>query len=96
MREPRLKSSSLYHVQSQSIHKTFSFNVNMNVKSLSRVRLFATQWTVAYQDPLSMGFSKQEYWSELPFPSPGGLPDPGIGPRDRTQVSCIGGRHFNL
>ena len=44
------------------------------VKSLSRVRLFATPWTVAYQAPLSMGFSKQECWSGLPFPSPGDLP----------------------
>ena len=50
----------------------------MNVKSLSHVRLFATPWTVAYQAPLSMGFSRQEYWSELPFPSPGDLPNPGI------------------
>ena len=50
------------------------------VKSLSRVRLFATPWTVAYQAPLSMGFSKQECWSGLPFPSPGDLPDPGIEP----------------
>ena len=41
------------------------------VKSLSRVRLFATPWTVAYQDPQSMGFSRHEYWSGLPFPSPG-------------------------
>ena len=48
------------------------------MKSLSRVRLFATPWTVAYQAPLSMGFSRQEYWSGLPFPSPGDLPDPGI------------------
>ena len=40
------------------------------VKSLSRVRLFATPWTVAYQAPPSMGFSRQEYWSGLPFPSP--------------------------
>ena len=40
------------------------------VKSLSCVRLFATPWTVAYQAPLSMGFSRQEYWSRLPLPSP--------------------------
>ena len=50
----------------------------MNVKSLSRVRLFATPWTVAYQAPLFMGVSRQEYWSGLPFPSPGDLPNPGI------------------
>ena len=50
------------------------------VKSLSRVRLFATSWTVAYQAPPSMGFSRQECWSGLPFSSPGDLPDPGIEP----------------
>ena len=50
----------------------------MKVKSLSRVQLFATPWTVAYQAPPSMGFSRQEYWSGLPLPSPGDLPDPGI------------------
>jgi len=47
----------------------------------SWVRLFVTPWTVAHQAPLSMGFSRQEYWSGLPFPSPGDLPDPGIEPR---------------
>ena len=50
------------------------------MKSLSRVQLFETPWTVAYQAPLSMGFSRQECWSGLPFPSPGDLPDPGIEP----------------
>ena len=50
------------------------------MKSLSRVRLFATPWTVAYQSSQSMGFSRQEYWSGLPFPSPGDPPDPGIEP----------------
>ena len=52
----------------------------MNVKSLSRVRLFVTPWTIAYQTPHSMEFSRQEYWSGLPFPSPQDLPDPGIKP----------------
>ena len=51
------------------------------MKSLSRVRLFATLWTVAHQAPPSLGFSRQEYWSGLPFPSPWDLPDPGIEPR---------------
>ena len=51
------------------------------VESLSGVPLFATPWTVAYQGPLSMGFSSQDHWSGLPFPSPGDLPDPGIEPR---------------
>ena len=50
------------------------------MKSLSRVRLFATPWTVAYQAPPSMGFSRQDCWSGLSFPSPGDLPDPGIEP----------------
>ena len=44
-------------------------------------------WTVAYQAPLSMGFSRQEYWSGLPFPSPGDLPDPGIKPRSPALVA---------
>ena len=55
-------------------------NMKVKVKSLTCVRLFATPWTVAYQAPLSMGFSRQEHWSGLPFPSPGDLPDPGIEP----------------
>ena len=49
-------------------------------KSLSRVRLFATPWIVAHQALPSMGFSRHEYWSGLPFPSPGDLPDPEIEP----------------
>ena len=53
-------------------------------KLLSRSRLFATPWTVAYQASQSMGFSRQEYWSGLPFPSPRDLPDPGIEPETPT------------
>ena len=58
-------------------------NASLKVKEnlLSRVRLFATPWTVAYQAPPSMGFSRQECWSGLPFPSPGDLPNPGIEPK---------------
>ena len=56
----------------------------MKVKALRRVRLFATPWTVACQAPPSMGFSRQEYWSWLPFPSPGDLPNPGIEPGSPT------------
>ena len=52
----------------------------VKVKSLSRVRLLATSWTVAHQASPSLGFSRKEYWSGLPFPSPGNLPDPGIEP----------------
>ena len=54
------------------------------MKLLSHVHLFATPWTVAYQAQPSMGFSRQEYWSGLPFPSPGGLPSPGIEPGPPT------------
>ena len=53
---------------------------HLKVKSLSRVQLFVTPWTLAYQASLSMGFSRQEYWSGVPFPSPGDLPNPGIKP----------------
>ena len=56
----------------------------VKVKSLSRVRLSATPWTVAYHAPPSMGFSRQEYWSGLPFPSPENLSDPGIDPKSPT------------
>ena len=58
--------------------------MKVKVKSLSRVRLFVTPWTVAYQAPPSMGFSRQDYWSGLPFPSPGDLPNPGIEPWSPT------------
>ena len=58
--------------------------IKVKLKSLSPVQLFATPWTVAYQASPSMGFSRQEYWSGLPFPSPGDLPDPGIEPGSPT------------
>ena len=58
--------------------------MKVKVKSLSRVQLFAIPWTVAYQASPSMGFSRQEYWSGLSFPSPGDLPDPGIKPGSPT------------
>ena len=64
--------------------------MKVKVKSLSRVRLFATPGTIAYQAPPSMGFSRQECWSGLPFPSPGDLPNPGIEPRSPTlQVDSL-------
>ena len=53
-------------------------------QSLSCVRLFVSPWTVACQAPLSMGFSRQEYWSELPCPPPGDLLNPGIKPNSPT------------
>ena len=52
----------------------------LHVCELSPVLCFVTLWTVAHQAPLSMGFSRQEYWSRLPFPPPGDLSDPGIEP----------------
>ena len=73
-----------------SIHLTLSSPLPMSIglfsmsvsplKTLSRVRLFVTPWTIAHQAPLSMEFSRQEYWSGLPFSSPGDLPEPGIEP----------------
>ena len=56
-------------------------SLKVKVKSLSHVRLFATPWIVAHQAPLFLGFSRHDYCSGLPFPSPGDLPDPGIKPR---------------
>ena len=67
----------------------------MQVKSLSHVRLFATPWTVAYQAPPSMEFSRQEYWSGLPFPSPGHLPNPGIESWPDTLPSEPPGKPLN-
>ena len=58
---------------------------------LQRVQLFATPWTVARQAPLSMGFSRQEYWSGLPCPPSGDLPDPGIEPASLTSSALAGG-----
>ena len=58
--------------------------MKVKVRSLSRVRLFAIPWTVAYQAPPSMGFFRQEDWNWLPFPSPGDLPDPRIKLRSPT------------
>ena len=61
-----------------------NFHLKVKVKLLSHVQHFATPWTVAYQAPQSMEFSRQEYWSGLPFPSPGDLPNPGIEPGSPT------------
>ena len=58
---------------------------------LSHVQLFVTPWTVACQAPLSMGFSKQEYWGGLPFPPPGDLPDPGIELPSPVSPALAGG-----
>ena len=71
-------------LQSKVLSRVFSNTIvqsEVKVNSLSRVRLFATPWTVAHQALPPIGFSRQECWSGLPFPSPGDLPDPGIKPR---------------
>ena len=60
--------------------RTNHLSWSLKVKPLSRIQLFVTLWTVAYQAPPSMEFSRQEYWSGLPFPFPGDLPDPGLEP----------------
>ena len=67
------------------------------VKSISRVRLFGTPWTVAYQAPPSVGFSRQGYWSELPFPPPGDLSDPGLQHcRQRLYPLSLQGRPYTV
>ena len=58
---------------------------------LTHVQLFATSWTKAHQAPLSMGFSKQEYWNGLPFPSPKDLHDPGTDPASLRSPALAGG-----
>ena len=63
---------------------SIKWTMKVKVKSFGRVWLFATPWTVSYQAPPSVEFSRQEYWSGLPFPSPGDLPDPGIEPGSPT------------
>ena len=60
------------------------------VWTLSHVQLFVTQWIVVHQAPLSMAFSRQEYWSGLPFPAPGGCPDPGIEPMSPASPTLAG------
>ena len=64
--------------------------MNMCVKSLPSWDS-ATPWTVARQAPLSTGFSRQQYWSGLPCPSPGDFPDPGIGPTSLVSPALAGG-----
>ena len=56
---------------------------------LKHVQLFETPWTIACQAPLSMEFSRQEYWSGLPFPSPGDLPNPGIEPKSLVSPALV-------
>ena len=81
-RERRIKVRSKRHPWQQSSKSKPT--INTKVKLLSRVRLFATPWTVAYNASPSMGFSRQEYWNGLPFPTPEDLPNPGIKPGSPT------------
>ena len=82
----RIKHSFI-HLLKNNKHLRSDNNVLSSILSttcmlshFSCVRLFGTLWTVAHHAPLSMGFSRQEYWSEMPCPPPGDLPDPGIKP----------------
>ena len=76
----RIRASCISCIGRQILYHSTTMKY-LKVKSFSRVRLFATPWTVAYQAPQSVEFSRQEYWSGFPFPSPGDLPNPGIEPR---------------
>ena len=64
--------------------------------SLNCIRLFVTLWTVALQAPLSMEFSRQEYWIRLPFPTPGDLPNPEIEPVSLVSPALAGGFFTSL
>jgi len=74
------------------VSKNHLHQQNWKWKLLSSVWIFATPWTVAYQAPLSLGFSRQEYWRGLLFPSS----RDSSQPRDRAQFSCIAGRFFTI
>ena len=74
----RLQSIGSQESNITSNFRSMNLPYLLNCQLLSHVQLFVTLWTVAHQAPLSMGFSRQEYWRELPFPSPGDFPNPGI------------------
>ena len=87
-----------YTQQSESLEIKFLASIDSDVDAskecmcvLSRVRLFATLWTVAHQAPLSIEFSRQEYWSRGPFPTPGDLPDSEIEPVSLAFLALAGG-----
>ena len=96
---PNIHSGTIYSSQDMEI-ASMSINTYMDKEdvvytharvlcSFSRVQFFSILWTVAHQIPLSMGFSRQEYWSGLPFPPPEDLPDARI---DLCLLHCIGRR----
>ena len=87
--DTRRTSSSL-----QNPHKVaYSTNTRrgLRAQSLSHVQLFVTPWAAAHQAPLTMEFPRQEYWSGLPFPTPGGLPNPAIEPKSLASPALAGG-----
>ena len=67
------------------------YDVSMHATLLQLCQLFVTLWTFAHQAPLSMGFFRQEYWSGLPCPSPGYLPDLGVEPASLMCLALVGG-----
>ena len=86
--------STTFRIQNQTVKKaalTYIPCVCVHTQSLSRVRLFATFWAVACQASLSMEFSRQEYWSSLPFTTRGDLPDSGIEPVSLASPALAGG-----
>ena len=78
-RVPGILQARILELVAISFSNAWKWKVKVNL--LSHVQLFATLWTVAHQAPLSMGFSRQEYWSWLPCSPPGNLPDPGVKPK---------------
>jgi len=90
------KESSTRCLRANNLLASFGETLGMvaaAAEPLSHVQLFATLWTIACQAPLSMGFTWQEYWSGVPFPTPGDLPSPGIKPKSLTSPA-LAGRFF--
>ena len=86
------KNSSINNNTHTDLHKKLADQRHVCVQSC--VQLFVTPWTEARQAPLSMEVSRQEYWSGLPFPPPGDIPDPRIEPMTPACISCIEGGFF--
>ena len=78
-------------VDQTGLNEPIPVNAYLYAQSLSHVLLFETPWTVARQAPLTRWFSQQEYWSRLPFPTPGDLPDPGFEPVFLVPPTLAGG-----
>ena len=83
----------MYKYVSIYTYTYIQWNTFVHAQYSTRVQLFVTLWTVAHQASLSMGFSRQEHWSGLPFPTPGDLPDPGIEPTSPVALA-LSGRFF--